>query len=59
MKQRYLAHTPEFISFVERRRAEAMRRAPWPFRIVLAALDGYLDELRHMIDAPIYLGHGR
>lgn len=57
--KRYLAHTPEFISAVERLRAEAMRRAPWPFRIVLAALDGYLEELRHMPEAPVSLGHGR
>lgn len=56
---RYLAHTPEFIAAVERRRAAAMRRLPLPCRIIRAALDGYLSELRHMLDAPIYLGHGR
>jgi hypothetical protein len=37
-----------------------MRRMPWPCRIVRAALDGYLSELRHMLNAPsIYLGPGR
>ncbi len=56
---RYLSRTNEFAVAVERRRAEAMRRTPWPYRIFRAALDGYLSELRHMLDAPIYLGHGR
>lgn len=56
---RYLSHTPEFRAAVARRRAEAMRRAPWPCRILLEALDGYLSELRHMLEAPIYIGHGR
>lgn len=55
----YLSHTPEFAAAVARRRAEAMRRAPWPCRILLAALDGYLSEMRHMLEAPIYIGHGR
>lgn len=55
----YLSQTPEFAAAVERRRAEAMRRAPWPCRILLAALDGYLSEMRHMLEAPIYIGHGR
>ena len=59
MKHYYLSQTPEFASAVERRRAEAMRRAPWPCRILRAALDGYLSELRHMLSAPIYLGPGR
>lgn len=58
MKQ-YLSHTPEFRAAVKRRRAEAMRRAPWPCRIIRAALDGYLSELRHMLSAPIYIGPGR
>lgn len=31
----------------------------WPFRICRAALDGYLSELRHTLDAPIYIGPGR
>ena len=57
--KRYLSQTPEFSAAIERRRAEAIRLAPWPFRIIRAALDGYLSELRHMLDAPIYLGHGR
>lgn len=56
--QRYLSQTPEFLAAVERRRIEAMRRAPWPCRILRAALDGYLSELRHMLSAPIYLGPG-
>lgn len=56
---RYLAHTPEFRAAVERRRAAAMRRMPWPCRIVRAALDGYMEELRRMLDAPIYLGPSR
>lgn len=55
--RRYLSQTPEFITFVERRRAEAMRRAPWPCRIVRAALEGYLSEMRHMIRAPAGAGH--
>ena len=59
MTARYLSQTPEFASAVERRRAEAMRRAPWPCRVFMAALDGYLSELRHMLSAPIYLGPGR
>lgn len=58
--RRYLSDTREFCAFVERRREEAMRRMPWPCRIVRAALDGYLSELRHMLNAPsIYLGPGR
>jgi len=57
--KRYLSQTPEFRAAVERRRAEAMRRVPWPCRIFRAALDGYLTELRHMLDAPIYIGPGR
>jgi len=57
--QRYLSQTPEFAAAVERRRAEAMRRAPWPCRILRAALDGYLSELRHLLSASIYLGPGR
>jgi len=58
--RRYLSQTPEFITFVERRRAEAMRRAPWPCRIVRRALAGHLSELRHMLDAgAIYPGPGR
>lgn len=57
--QRYLSQTPEFAAAVERRRAEAMRRAPWPRRVIRAALDGYLSELRHMLEAPIYIGLGR
>ncbi len=56
---RYLAHTPEFRAAVERRRAAAMRRMPWPCRVIRAALDGYMEELRRMLDAPTYLGHGR
>lgn len=36
-----------------------MRRTPWPYRIFRAALDGYLSELRHMLDDPIYIGTGR
>ena len=56
---RYLSHTPEFRAAVARRRADAMRRAPWPCRILRAAIDGYLSELRHMLSAPIYLGLGR
>jgi hypothetical protein len=36
-----------------------MRRLPLPCRIIRAALDGYLSELRHMLGAPIYLGPGR
>ncbi len=56
---RYLAHTPEFRAAVERRRAQAMRHMPWPCRIVRAALDGYMEELRRMLDAPIYLGPSR
>ena len=59
MQQRFLSQTPEFAAAVARRRAEAMRRAPWPCRILRAALDGYLSELRHMLSAPIYLGPGR
>ena len=59
MQQRFLSQTPEFEAAVARRRAEAMRRAPWPCRILRAALDGYLSELRHMLSAPIYLGPGR
>lgn len=59
MRHRYLSQTPEFIAAVERRRAEAMRRIPWPCRFVRAALEGYLSELRHMLDAPIFLGPGR
>ena len=54
----YLAHTPEFRDAVERRRAAAMRRLPMPCRIIRAALDGYLAELRHMLNAPIASGHG-
>jgi hypothetical protein len=49
----YLSHTKEFRSFV------AVRRALWPFRICRAALDGYLSELRHTLDAPIYIGPER
>lgn len=57
--KRYLSHTPEFRAAVARRRAEAMRRAPWPCKVIRAALDGYLSELRHMLSAPIYIGPGR
>lgn len=56
---KYLSQTTEFRAAVKRRRVEAIRLAPWPFRIFRAALDGYLSELRHMLDAPIYIGHGR
>ena len=56
---RYLSRTNEFAVAVERRRAEAMRRTPWPCRIFRAAIDGYLSELRHMLDAAIYIGNGR
>lgn len=57
--RRYLSETPEFLAAVERRRAEALRRAPWPCRIVMAAIDGYLSELQHMLRSdPICLGHG-
>lgn len=59
MTARYLSQTPEFAAAVARRRAEAVRRAPRPCRILLAALDGYLSELRRMLSAPIYLGPGR
>ena len=59
MQQRFLSQTPELAAAVARRSAEAMRRAPRPCRILLAALDGYLSELRHMLSAPIYLGPGR
>ena len=59
MQQRFLSQTPEFAAAVARRRAEAMRRAPWPCRVLRAALDGYLSELRHMLEAPIYIGPGR
>lgn len=59
MSKLYLSQTPEFAAAVARRRAEAMCRAPWPCRILRAALDGYLSELRHMLSAPIYLGPGR
>lgn len=55
----YLSHTNEFSKAVASRRAEAIRRTPWPCRIILAALDGYLSELRHMLDAPISPGPGR
>lgn len=57
--KRCLSQAPEFRAAVERRRDEAIRLAPCPFRIIRAALDGYLSELRHMLDAPIYLGPGR
>ena len=57
--KRYLSQTPEFAAAVARRRAEAMRRVPWPCRILRAAIDGYLSELRHMLSAPIYLGPWR
>lgn len=56
---RYLSQTPEFAAAVDRRRVDAMRRMPWPCCIVRAALDGYLSELRHALDAPIYFGPGR
>ena len=59
MKHYYLSQTPEFAAAVARRRAEAMRRAPWPCRVLRAALDGYLSELRHMLEEPIYIGPGR
>lgn len=59
MQQRFLSQTPEFAAAVARRRAEAMRRAPWPCRVLRAALDGYLSELRHMLEEPIYIGPGR
>lgn len=59
MTARYLSQTPEFAAAVARRRAEAMRRAPWPCRVLRAALDGYLSELRHMLEEPIYIGPGR
>lgn len=59
MQQRFLSQTPEFAAAVARRRAEAMRRAPWPCRVLRAALHGYLSELRHMLEAPIYIGPGR
>lgn len=59
MNARYLSQTKEFAAAVARRRAEAIRRTPWPFRMFLVGIDGYLSELRRMLDAPIYLGHGR
>lgn len=36
-------------------RGDSANRSPF----IRAALDGYLSKLRHMLDAPIYLGHGR
>ena len=57
--RRYLSQTTEFRAAVERRRSDAIRRTPWPCRIFRAALDGYLSELRHMLDDPIYIGPGR
>lgn len=56
---RYLSDTREFCAFVERRREQEMRRLPWPCRVLRAALDGYLSDLRHMLEAPIYIGPGR
>jgi len=50
---RYLSDTREFCAFVERRREQEMRRLPLPCRILRAALDGYLSELRLMLGAPI------
>jgi len=57
MSARYLSQTPEFVVCVRRNRVKA-----WvclPVRIVNAALGGYLSELRHMLDDPIYIGTGR
>ena len=50
---RYLSDTREFCVFGERRREQEMRRLPLPCRILRAALDGYLSELRLMLGAPI------
>jgi hypothetical protein len=53
----YLSETPEFKATVRRKRIESV--VCLPVRIVNAALDGYLSELRHTLDAPIYIGPGR
>lgn len=57
MTARYLSETPEFKACVRHKRIEA-----WlclPMRIVTASLAGYRSELRHMLNAPIYIGPGR
>ena len=59
MQKRFLSQTPEFAAAVARPSAEAMCRAPWPCRVFMAAIDGYLSELRRMLEAPIYIGPGR
>jgi len=56
-QKRYLSDTPEFKAAVRRKRIESV--VCLPVRIVNAALGGYLAELRHMLNAPIYLGPGR
>ena len=53
----YLSETPEFRAAVRNKRLTAVLCLP--VRIVNAALGGYLAELRHMLNAPIYLGPGR
>jgi hypothetical protein len=49
----FLAETPEFKRFVEQRKREKAAKTCFLLRIVHAALDGYMEELTRMLDAPI------
>jgi len=49
----FLAETPEFKRCVEQRKRGKAARMCLLLRIVHAALDGYMEELTRMLDAPI------
>lgn len=50
---KYLSQTPEFKLCVEQRKREKAAKTCFLLRIVHAALDGYMEELTRMLDAPI------
>ncbi|EXI76519.1 MAG TPA: hypothetical protein PK440_00665 [Candidatus Accumulibacter phosphatis] len=59
--RRLIESAPKYQQYVAA--CEARRRVERLFNLffgpLLAALAGYRSELRHMLDAPIYLGPGR